>query len=145
MKFKFSGIIDCNTEVELDNLSYQECKGIEKFIEALDKDTYISWVEADIETIKSDKDYEGFKVGDKIWLTKQPENIFPMAGRFKKFNLNTPIEKKIHQIVIDSNGIKYQVNGGHITPDMLGQIAFLNYEDALKNMDNEYKPPTIRK
>ena len=46
------------------------------------------------------------------------------------------MEMKIHQVVISKDGITYQVHGFHITQDMIGKYVFLNYEDAVKAMNN---------
>ena len=64
MKFKFNGIIDCNTEVILDDITQEQYLGIQKFINALDN-AQCSYVSCSNKLIgQSDEEMKYYK--DKI-------------------------------------------------------------------------------
>jgi hypothetical protein len=81
MKFKFSGIIDCNTEIELDNIRYSEIKAIDRFIRAID-DSTCSYVRASISTTVTGKECGVMlDVGDRVWFIKRPEEIHHVSSK----------------------------------------------------------------
>lgn len=72
MNFKFIGCIDCNTEIELENITQDEYNGIEKFIRAL-SNANCSRVEG---TTKLSSDTNRIiNINDKLHLSKRFEDL----------------------------------------------------------------------
>ena len=137
MKFNFDGIIHCNTEVTLENITQEQYTGITKFIDALSTARHSCISINKCELVDKPK---MLNVGTRVWFIKRPEEIVRTSSRcgfarFKSEKLKMPMEMKIHQVTIDTDGIKYQVHGYHFTEGMIGKYVFLNYEDAVKNMN----------
>lgn len=137
MNFKFVGSIDCNTEIELEDITYDEYTGIEKFIKAL-RNANFSFVAASTSINGVVNNHKILEVGTKLWFTKRLEDIIynSNCARLKWYDkLQIPIERKVLQVIINKDGISYQISGGlHINQDMIGRIAFLNRDDAIENM-----------
>lgn len=102
MNFKFTGVIDCNTELELENISRDECIGIERFIKAL-RNSHCSYVSATTNT-NANHGYvntiDALNIGAKLYFIDYPERLHIynscMGAAFKWYEKpQKPIEKKI--------------------------------------------------
>ena len=139
MKLKASMNITCDTTIELENLTYEEYTGIQKFISKL-RNADNSNVEITISANCTERPTNNIlQPGDTLWFTERIENMYVSCFGKKLLysnNIKTPIPHKILQVIINKDGVKYQIsgNGLHISHDIIGLIAFTKYEDAIESM-----------